>query len=167
MRRLIVWGGLGLIVLLALASLDDPAPRRDVASIPSRLESGCLPHVELKPVAYVANELGRSESWILANYRINLWSRTSAEGKGVAVGKMVPGSRARILDRGGSDYLVRSPLDGSEGWIGETQVEREALYDAAEGRVCSSSSAAGYELQVIQCPDGTTYVGNRPEEACR
>ncbi len=70
-----------------------------------------------------AKELGRPASSVLASYKINLWSKPSVRGKGHVTGKMMPGSHAKILDETEDDYLVKSPLDQSIGWVKKIQFE--------------------------------------------
>lgn len=101
----------------------------------------CREHVELYDAAFWARELGRSERDVRANYRINLWERSSAGQSGIGVrgrkvGEMLVGTRAPILDRGPDDFKVRSPLDGSEGWVGEAQVKRTVWQDLKTGQGC-------------------------------
>ena len=81
------------------------------------------------------------------------------------VGEMIPGSRARILDQSGNDYLVASPLDGSEGWIARLQVAREVMQDPATNRICESGTSRS-NGEII-CPDGSVYYGNNPDRACK
>ena len=74
--------------------------------------------------------------WILANHRIRLWQNPSPS-KGRPVGEMIPGSRAVILEERGDDYRVRSPLDGSEGWIGKVQVAGTRFQDIQTRETCT------------------------------
>jgi hypothetical protein len=127
-------------------------------------EERCVPYVELLPTSDVASELGTSEAWVLSNFRINLFSKTRNEGKGRPVGEMIPGSRARIIDRRGGDYLVISPLDGSQGWISSIQVAGEVLQDPDTNELCGAGGGGASE---IECPDGSVYYGNDPDRACK
>jgi hypothetical protein len=124
----------------------------------------CVPYVELLSASDVASELGRSETWVLSNYRVHLFSKTRAEGKGRAVGEMISGSRARIIDRRGGDYFVESPLDGSQGWISSIQVAGEVLQDPDTNELCGAGGGSASE---VECPDGSVYYGNDPDRACR
>jgi hypothetical protein len=153
-RSLGIVGGGVLLSLLALAGLvtyldrPDPPKKFDTLNIeptpvplgPARpaLE-GCLEHIELYSAAHTARELGKTEAWTAANYRINLWERTTvASDRGRKVGEMRPGSRAVVLRRdAGGSYFVRSPLDSSEGWVSDLQVVRTLLQDAKTRRPCS------------------------------
>ena len=119
-------------------TVDSPSTGKATGVSKSRGAAGCVPFVQLAPASDFARDLGRSEEWVVGNYRINLWSKTSVEGKGRPVGKMVPGSRARILDQQAGDFLVRSPLDGSEGWLSGVQVSREVLQDPRTNQICST-----------------------------
>ena len=71
----------------------------------------------------IAKEYGRTEMWAVANYEVNVWEKTSANGKGKNVGKMRCNSRALIIDRSGEDYKILSPLDKSIGWVNKVQIE--------------------------------------------
>lgn len=89
--------------------------------------SGCVKQVELHSASRWASDLDRPESWVAMNHRIRLWSQSSRTGnKGRAVGEMRPGERAVVIEDDGTDYLVKSPLDGSVGWISRVQVARES-----------------------------------------
>ena len=110
-------------------------PAAPVAAPPVR----CVPHVELQPASVWAAEMGRTEAWILANHRIRLWQSPSPS-KGRLVGEMIPGSRAVILEERGDDYRVRSPLDGSEGWIGKVQVAGTRFQDIETRDTCTPAA---------------------------
>ncbi len=139
MRRLFVFAVVvvGGYFLLTMA-VEESSTTPPVAAPPAADEEGCAPFVELMSAEDYARELGRSEAWVLSEYRINLWSKTTPHGRGSATGRMIPGSRARILNRMGSDYFVRSPLDGSAGWINEVQISREILQDPRTNRICAN-----------------------------
>lgn len=117
-----------------------PAPAATPAAPPAAPVTAppvrCVLHVELQPASVLAAEMGRTETWILANYRIRLWQSPSPS-KGRAIGEMMPGSRAVILEQRGDDYRVRSPLDGSEGWIGKVQVAGTRLQDIQTREACT------------------------------
>lgn len=160
---IVVIGFVGLLCdsYLDLHEVSDGSRR--IASV-----SGCMPHVELQSAAWWARELGRSEAWVLQNHRIKLWGAPNSEGKGRNVGEMLPGSRAPVIEERGRSFRVRSPLDGSEGWVGEVQVADIVMQDVETREACSgdaSESRGG--VVTVECEDGTTYVGNRPEQACR
>ncbi len=93
----------------------------------------CRQHIELVSAREIAAEMGTTETWVLRNFRVNLWSQPTPEGKGRKTGEMLPGSRALILEVGPEDYRVRSPLDGSVGWVNKIQVKR-TLYQDTETR---------------------------------
>lgn len=98
----------------------------------------CREHVELHSVKHVANEYGKSEVWVIQNHRVNVWAKPSDEGKFPKVGEMRPGSRALILEKRGDDYRIKSPLDGSIGWVNELQVSRTLLQDTETRETCKS-----------------------------
>ena len=72
----------------------------------------------------LAKEFGSTESSILRNHRVNVWGKTTANGKFPRVGEMYPGSNALLLDRSGDDFKIVSPLDNSIGWVNSIQVAR-------------------------------------------
>lgn len=79
---------------------------------------------------------------MVRNSKVNLWSKTTPEGKGTKVGQMLPGSGAFILAEGDQDFRVRSPLDGSEGWVGKVQVKRTLLQDTETRGPCTPKGVA-------------------------
>ena len=89
----------------------------------STKDSDCVEFVELLSANEVAMEMGKTVSWVLANWRINLWEKPSTSGKGRKVGEMYVGSYPRLIRTSGSDYLVVSPLDKSEGWVSKIQAK--------------------------------------------
>ena len=62
--------------------------------------------------------------YILTEYKINTFKNESANRKGYSVGELIPGSRALIIKEGKDDYKIKSPLDGTIGWISKIQVEK-------------------------------------------
>lgn len=120
-------GGLG--VGAACGTPPEPTHQTTPAAGPT----GCQPHIELKSAAFWAKELGRTEVQVLRDHRINLWS---TPGKAAVVGKMLPGSRAVVLDHSADNYKVQSPLDQSIGWISAIQVERTINQDAETRQPC-------------------------------
>ncbi|MBW2623171.1 MAG: DUF4124 domain-containing protein [Deltaproteobacteria bacterium] len=100
------------------------------------LSRDCKQHIELHSAQYLARALGKSETWVVANYRITLWQKETPKDKGRKVGEMLPGSRAVILRTGPDDYKVKSPLDGSVGWVNKTQVNRVLLQNIKTRRPC-------------------------------
>ena len=96
----------------------------------------CAEHIELHSAASVARERGRSEAWVLANHKTTVWAKTTPNGKFPSVGEMRPGSRAVIIEVRGEDYKIRSPLDGSVGWVNEVQVARTLRQTTNTFRPC-------------------------------
>jgi hypothetical protein len=99
-------------------------------------DAKCKPHIELLSAADVAREYGKPESWVVANYRVKVWKNNTPEGKGSPVGEMRPGSRAVILEEGSQDFKVKSPLDGSVGWVNKIQVARTLSQNVETRRPC-------------------------------
>ena len=112
-----------------------PAPTPSPSPAATATGSGCVEHVELHGGAWWARELGKPEMWVLAHHQINMWENPSPT-KGRRVGAMRVGSRAVILDKLADDYKVRSPLDGSIGWVGAVQVERTLFQDTVTRSPC-------------------------------
>lgn len=96
----------------------------------------CKDFIELHSAKYVANEYGESESWVLNNVKINLWEKQTSQGRGRKVGKLLPGSRALIIEIGPEDYKVKSPYDKSIGWVNEIQVSRVIKLDTKTYEPC-------------------------------
>lgn len=105
----------------------------------SSVASECREFAELTPAAELAKNLGylgKSEADIVNDFRINLWSKPAIEGKQPQVGQVVPGSRVLIVEKGTDDYKVKSPLDGSVGWIQKEHVKRTAWLGTATLTPC-------------------------------
>ena len=96
----------------------------------------CEKYIELHSAKYMGKEYGQSEMWVLSNVKINLWEKETPKGKGKKVGSMIPGSRALIIEEGADDYKVKSPLDGSIGWINKMQVSRTLYQDKETRKPC-------------------------------
>lgn len=97
--------------------------------------SGCQPHVEVQDSAFWAKELGRPEMWVQQNHRINLWERPGSN-RGAKTGELLVGSRAVILEEANEAYRVKSPLDGSTGWISAIQIARTLKQDVSTRQPC-------------------------------
>jgi SH3-like domain-containing protein len=97
--------------------------------------SGCQPHIEVHGSAFWAKELGRPEMWVQQNHRINLRERPGSN-RGVKTGELLVGSRAVILEEANEAYRVRSPLDGSTGWISAIQIARTLKQDVTTRQPC-------------------------------
>lgn len=93
-------------------------------------------HIELSGATSWARELGKSEMWVLEHHRINLWENP-AMPRGRKVGEMQVGSRALILEDRDHAYRVKSPLDGSVGWVSRIQVERALWQDVNTRKACA------------------------------
>ena len=96
----------------------------------------CKNFIELHSAKYLANEYGRSESWVLNNVRIKLWEKQTPHEKGRKVGELLPGSRALIIEIGSEDYKVKSPYDKSIGWVNKIQVRRVIKLDTETYEPC-------------------------------
>jgi len=109
-----------IVAIVAFANYMGPSKKKDFAN---HMEKDCAEFIVCLSAKRIAKEYGRTEMWALQNYKVNVWERTSANGKGKRVGEMLCGSRARIIDRSGEDYQILSPLDNSIGWVNKIQIE--------------------------------------------
>ena len=102
------------------------APKKnvDMKLVEALNKKDCVEFIECLSAKEIAKEYGRTESWAVANYEVNVWEKTSADGKGRTVGKMRCGSRALLLEISGEDYKVQSPLDNSIGWVNGIQIAK-------------------------------------------
>tara|TARA_B100001250_G_C19363180_1_gene598597 strand:+ start:103 stop:585 length:483 start_codon:yes stop_codon:yes gene_type:complete len=90
-----------------------------------QLESqDCVEFIQLLSAKQIAREYDRTEMWAIQNYKVSVWEKTTTNGKGKKVGEMHCGSRALILERNGEDFKIRSPKDGSIGWVNSVQVDK-------------------------------------------
>jgi hypothetical protein len=99
-------------------------------------DTGCKEFIETRSAKQISKELGKPQKWVVGNYKINLFDRETGEKKGKVVGKLLPGCRAGILKVGANDYQVKSPLDGSIGWISRAQVRHILLLDSKTLEPC-------------------------------
>ena len=86
-------------------------------------EKDCAEFIQCLSAKTIAKEYSRTEMWAVKNYKVNVWEKTSANGKGKKVGEMMCNSRALIIDKSGDDYKILSPLDNSIGWVNKIQIE--------------------------------------------
>ena len=101
-----------------------PKRKTDRDKIAELKSQDCVQYIGLLSAKVVAREFGWTESYVLQNHRINVWEKTTSNGRGKAVGKMYPGSNALLLERSGDDFKIVSPLDRSIGWVNRVQVQR-------------------------------------------
>lgn len=106
------------------------------AAPPGKAASPCQKHIEISDAKSWAKELGKSEMWVLANHRINLWENP-AMPRGNKVGELRVGSRAVIVEELPDSYKVRSPLDRSVGWVSKIQVARTLYQDVNTFKRCT------------------------------
>lgn len=99
-------------------------------------DTGCREFIETRSAKQISKELGKPKKWVMGNYKINLFDRETGRKKGKVVGKLLPGSRAEILKAGAQDYQVKSPVDGSVGWISRAQVRHTLLLDSKTFKPC-------------------------------
>lgn len=67
---------------------------------------------------------------------VNLWSNPTESGKFPKAGALRPGSRALIIATSAQDFKVKSPLDGSVGWVNKMQVKRMLMQDDKTYKPC-------------------------------
>ncbi len=121
-----------LVFLFAISAfLLSSLPSMTLAS-----DTGCKEFIETRSAKQLAKELKKPEKWVQANYRIKLFARETNKGKGKVVGKLSPGSRAEILKVGADNYQVKSPIDGSVGWISRAEVRHILLLDSQTLKLC-------------------------------
>ena len=110
---------------------------RDSLVIPS----GCVEHIVLYDAVHWSKELcdGRTPEEIQINHRINLWSDWKYY-KGHKIGEILVGSHAVIIKKETNGeytgYLIKSPYDGSVGWIRNPQVEKIIYQDTNTFKIC-------------------------------
>jgi hypothetical protein len=120
----------------AVDIVSNNTPAQNVVITESK-ESDCQEFIELHSASYLANEYGKSEMWVLNNLKINLWQKTSANNKGKKTGELLPGSRARIIEKGREDYKVISPYDKKIGWISKIQISKTLMQNVNTFESCS------------------------------
>lgn len=120
-----------LMTLLMAVFLSFP-----LSSMSRAADTGCKEFIETRSAKQLSKELGKPKKWVVANYRIKLLDRETGKGKGKVVGNLLPGSRAEILKVGPDHYQVKSPLDGSVGWISRAQVRHTLLLDSKTLQPC-------------------------------
>lgn len=98
-------------------------------------QAECKKHIELLSVDYWVKNEGYTVQ-AATRYKLNIWSKSNAQGKGRPVGKIRAGSRAVILKEGKDSYKIKSPLDGSVGWISKIQVVRTLKQDTKTHKAC-------------------------------
>ena len=116
-----------MIVGGILSLFDNGEKNVDLKLVEALKKKDCAEFIVCLSAKKIAKEYGRTEMWAVANYEVNVWEKTSADGKGRPVGKMRCGSRALIITRsdgfGTEDYKILSPLDQSIGWVNKVHVE--------------------------------------------
>ena len=101
----------------------------DMELVEEMMKNDCVEYIECLSAKEVAEEYGRTEDWVSANYKINIWEKTTENGKGGMVGEIKFGSRALIIDREGEDYKVLSPINKSIGWINGIHISKTLYQD--------------------------------------
>ena len=101
----------------------------DMELVEEMMKNDCVEYIECLSAKEVAEEYGRTEDWVSANYKINIWEKTTENGNGGMVGQIRCGSRALIIDRMGDDYKVLSPINKSIGWINRINISKTLYQD--------------------------------------
>jgi len=109
---------------------------QDLDRIEKLMVKDCVQFIECLSSKEVAREYGQTEQWVVANYRVNVWEKTTANGKGKKVGEMRSGSRALILRKSFDDYRIQSPLDKSIGWVNQIQVAKTLYQNPRTFKKC-------------------------------
>ena len=115
-----------------------PKRKTDRDKVAELKNQDCVESIALVSAKDLAREFGWTESYVLRNHRINVWAKTTANGRGRVVGEMYPGSNAMILDRSGDDFKIVSPLDNSIGWVNEVQVDRTLYRNPNTREICNT-----------------------------
>ena len=101
----------------------------DMELVEEMMKNDCVEYIECLSAKEVAEEYGRTEDWVSANYKINIWEKTTENGKGGMVGEIKFGSRALIIDREGEDYKVLSPINKLIGWVNGIHISKTLYQD--------------------------------------
>jgi len=128
------------IIAMILIACNTSKKNDSVSSKSQKTEiqlSDCEQFIELHSISYLAKEYMESESWVLNNVKINLWDGPNNQRSLKPVGKLLPGSRAIILDEQRGSYKVKSPLDQSVGWINNVQVSKTGYYNPITYEPCN------------------------------
>jgi len=96
----------------------------------------CREFIELLSATEIAAEWETTEWGAIAKIKINLWENPSDTDRGKVVGKLIPGSRAMIIEKHGDYYKVKSPLDKSVGWINKIQIKKIVIQDDKTYKPC-------------------------------
>ena len=115
-----------------------PTKNVDMELVEALKKKDCAEFIVCLSAKKIAKEYGKTEMWAVANYEVNVWEKTSANGKGKNVGKMRCNSRALIIDRSGDDYKILSPLDKSIGWVNKVQIENTIYQNPNTYEDCES-----------------------------
>ena len=120
------------------SKVNTPKIKTDREKIAELKSQDCVEYIALVSAKDLGKEFGWTESYVLSNHRINVWGKTTANGKFPRVGEMYPGSNAMILDRSGDDFKIVSPLDNSIGWVNEIQVDRTLYRNPNTREICDT-----------------------------
>ncbi|NNL86009.1 MAG: hypothetical protein HKP27_10170 [Myxococcales bacterium] len=152
------WGR-ALVLALALTQCREAGEAPD-GDVPPE----CVRGVQLWTAEELAQELGTSEAQAYKTRGVRLWELPVERGDGKAVGTLRIGIRARVIDESPESLYVSAGQ--REGWLAKTDVAERVWFDPKTNELCEPP--VGSEgFVIVECEDGTRYVGNRPEEACR
>jgi hypothetical protein len=129
--RRLVEHALAALVVLGIAGNLVSCARTDKQN-----DDPCVRHIEVHDAEFWAKELGEPSHAVQANHRINLWER-AGENRGRKVGELLVGSRAEIVAEEGEYYRVKSPFDGSTGWLNKMQVARTIYQHRSSRQACT------------------------------
>jgi hypothetical protein len=152
------WGW-ALVVALALTQCSDAGETPDGDG-----PSECVRGVQLWTAEHLAQELGTSEAQVYKTRGVRLWELPAEQSNGKAVGTLIVGIRARVIDESSESLYVSAGQ--REGWLAKTDVAERVWFDPKTNELCQPP-ADSEGFVIVECEDGTRYVGNRPEEACR
>ena len=101
-------------------------------------QSDCVEVINCLSGEQVAKDIGKSEQWVLMNYKVAVWEKPTHLGKGEKIGDMNCGSRAMILTKSVNDYKIISPLDQSIGWINNIQISGTSFQHPISNEACEN-----------------------------
>ena len=83
--------------------------------------------IELHPLRVLAYQFDVDKRWVSNNIKIKLFKDPFTQKQ--LTGRLLPGSRAIIIKKIPGAYLVKSPYDGSIGWVHRSHVARTLWQD--------------------------------------
>lgn len=142
LTRLVIYFFGFIIIIVIIQNFDkkksevrvsDPVTTDNNITIPP----GCKKHVIIKDATFWAKELMKNADWVQQNHKINIWQNGVDDNRGEIVGKIIPGSRAVILDENDDYYKIISPFDSTVGWVNKIQVAKTFYQNTETLKKCT------------------------------